>query len=380
MARSRSIGLLLLGITLVFCASCGKRGAPIPPKEKVLQRVVLEGYQRGNQVILSWQMPEKNDPKSSVLNISRIDVYRLAGPADAAAALTEEDFANRSTIITAIPVTDADFGKKVLSYRDPLQFANQAARLHYALRLVNASGQKAAFSNTLLIEPSTKVASAPSALTVEPSQDAIRLKWQAPTANVDGSTPASIQGYNVYRSNSMKEPATLLNKTPVTAAGYDDEFFNFGKEYFYFVRAVSIGLQSEPVESTESNIVTIKPVDTFVPIAPTALTIAASPGTISVFFAINPEKDVVGYKVYRSTDETLPKERWTLLTPELLKANTFQDATVDAGKTYYYYVTATDAAGNVSPPSEVTHDTAVPKTETDQDSFRDPSAGRNAKL
>jgi fibronectin type 3 domain-containing protein len=32
---------------------------------------------------------------------------------------------------------------------------------------------------------------------------------------------------------------------------------------------------------------------------------------------------------------------------------TFTDAKVEAGKTYYYYITATDASGNVGPPSEV---------------------------
>ena len=31
----------------------------------------------------------------------------------------------------------------------------------------------------------------------------------------------------------------------------------------------------------------------------------------------------------------------------------FQDERVESGKTYYYYLTAVDQAGNVSPPSEV---------------------------
>ena len=359
-SRLKHLALCVLLVTVGagVLNGCGKRGVPLPPKEKVLQRVALEGYQRGNQVVLSWEMPESNAPKSSVLNISRIDVYRLAEPATSDAALTEEDFANRSSLITAIPVTDADFSKKTLIYKDTLQFADQAARLHYALRFVNASGQKAAYSNTILIEPSTKVASAPSGLTVEASQDAVRLKWQPPAANVDGSTPASILGYDIYRSNSMKAPGKLLNKTPVTATGYDDESFVFGKEYFYFVRAVSIGLQSEPIESIESNIVTIRPMDVFVPSAPAALTVAASPGTIALFFAINPEKDIAGYRIYRSMDDALPKDKWQLLTPVLQKANTYQDTKVEPGKTYFYYVTATDTAGNVSPPSEVVHETA----------------------
>ena len=350
--------LALLALVVLSGAGCGKRAAPTPPKERVLQRVEVSGFQRGNEVILSWKMPVRNAPKGSVLNISRADVYRLAEPVNSPLQLSEEEFANRSTLIAALAITDADFGLKTLTYQDALQFAGQAARLRYAIRFVNAAGQKAGFSNALLIEPTSKVAAAPTSLSAEPSQDAIHLKWQAPRTNVDGSTPVSLLGYNIYRSTSEKEPGKLLNKTPVTAAALDDEFFEFGKEYYYFVRAVSVGTQAEPVESAESNILKFKPIDTFAPSAPAAITVAAAPNVISIFFAVNPEKDVVGYNIYRSTDKDLPKDQWTLLTPELLKANTYQDTRLESGKTYYYYLTATDKFGNISEPSEVVSETA----------------------
>jgi len=302
-------------------------------------------------------MPASNAKKGSVLNISRADIYRLAEPADAPLQLSEEEFANRSTLIAAMPVSDADFGLKTLTYRDTLEFAGQAARLRYAIRFVNASGQKAAFSNSLLIEPTSKVAANPTSLAATPSQDAIRLAWTAPAANLDGTSPPSIMGYNVYRSPSDKEPAKQLNKTPVTTNVFDDEFFEFGKDYYYFVRAVSLGTQAEPIESAESNVLKFNATDVFAPSAPGAITLAAAPGTISIFFAVNPEKDVAGYKIYRSTDTNLPKADWTPLTPELIKTNTYQDMRAESGKTYYYYLTATDKYGNVSQPSEVVSET-----------------------
>ncbi|MBK8467101.1 MAG: hypothetical protein IPL32_14870 [Chloracidobacterium sp.] len=346
------MSLCLCGSILVFYG-CGKRGLPVPPKEKVLQRVEVSGFQRGNQIILSWKMPARNAQKGDVTNISRADIYRLAEPLSAPLQLSEEEFANRSTLIAALAITDADFAAKALSYKDTLEFAGQAARLRYAIRFVNASGQKAGFSNALLIEPTSKVSANPTALAAEASQDAIRLKWLPAAANIDGSTPTSILGYNVYRSTSQKEPGKLLNKTPITTAGFDDEFFEFGKDYYYFVRAVSIGTQADPIEGAESNIVKIKAIDTFVPSAPNSITVAASPITISLFWAVNIEKDVVGYKLYRSEDEDLPKDKWTLLTTELLKTNTFQDTKVESGKTYYYYLTATDKFGNTSEASEI---------------------------
>lgn len=348
--------LTLLAL-VVLISACGKRGVPTPPKERVLQRVEISGYQRGNQIVLSWKMPARNASTGSVLNISRADIYRLAEPVTSPLQLSEEEFANRSTLIAAMPISVADFGNKTIFYKDSLAFAGQAARLRYAIRFVNAEGQKAAFSNSLLIEPTSKVASGPSSLLAEASQDATRLKWDAPKTNIDGSTPVSTFGYNIYRSTSEKEPGKMLNKTPVTATGFDDEFFEFGKDYYYFVRAVSVGVQAEPVESHESNVIKFKAIDTFAPSAPSAITLAAAPNTISIFFAVNPEKDIAGYKIYRSTHRDVDKLRWQLLTPEFLKTNTFQDNKVESGKTYYYYITATDKAGNVSPLSDVVSET-----------------------
>jgi fibronectin type 3 domain-containing protein len=302
-------------------------------------------------------MPARNAPQGSVLNISRADVYRLAEPLLSPLTLSEEEFASRSTLVATLNIRDSDFGAKELSYADTLQFAGQAARLRYALRFVNASGQKAGFSNFVLLEPAARIAGAPTSLSTSITQDAVKLDWDAPTANVDGSTPVSLLGYNIYRSGSDKIPGKLLNKTPVSDTNFDDAFFEFNKTQFYFVRAVSVGTGGEPVESRESNIVEIAPKDTFPPSPPAAITVAATPTTISIFFATNPEKDVVGYRLYRSLDQNSDKTKWELLTRDPLTTNTFQDTRVESGKTYYYYLTAVDNAGNVSGPSDVVSET-----------------------
>jgi hypothetical protein len=349
--------LAALAVLLLMSLSCGKRKPPLPPQERVLQRAEVSGFQRGNQVILSWKMPMRNAPIGDVLRIERADVYRLAEPLNAPQALSEEEFANRSLIIATMRIGDDDFGAKTLQFTDTLQFAGQPARLRYAVRFVNGSGQKASFSNFFLLEPAARVAAAPTSLSTELSQDAVQLRWQRPTANVDGTSPANIIGFNIYRSESEKVPAKLLNATPVNEEEYQDRFFEFGKEYFYFIRAVSIGTDAQPVESGESNIIRLTPVDTFPPSPPTAVTIAATPTEISIFFPVNPETDVMGYRIYRSMDPDRPKDQWELLTKETLTANTFQDRDVESGKTYHYYVTAIDRFNNVSEASEVVSET-----------------------
>ena len=351
---------LLLFITLTFfaCLSCGKRKPPQPPKEKVLQRVEISGFQRGSKVNLNWTMPARNAPDGSLLNIDRADVYRLAEPLNSSLTLSEEEFASRSTLIASLKLTDADFGLKKIGYNDTLEFSGQAARLRYAIRFVNSSGQKAAFSNFLLIEPTARVAGAPTSLAANITALAVVLNWTAPETNVDGTKPVNISGYNIYRSASDTETAKLLNAVPVNKTDFSDKTFEFGKSYLYFARTVSLGSGGEPVESSESNIVNVSPVDSFAPKAPDAITIAAAPNNLSIFFAANLEKDIAGYRVFRSTDRNLPLAEWELLTPQFLTTNTFQDSRVEAGKTYYYYLTAVDTSGNVSTPSEIVSETA----------------------
>ena len=351
--------LIAVLAVLASAPGCGKRKPPLPPVERVSQRVEINGVQRGNEIRVIWMMPARNAPDGSVLNISRADVYRLAEPLDASLSLTEDEFAARSTLIGTVPIKDSDFSLKQMSYSDTLRFAGQPVRLRYAVRFVNAQGQKAAFSNFLIIEPKAGVAENPSAPTLTVSQDAIRLSWSAPAKNVDGTTPANVLGYNVYRIDPKGDTRRLNDDSPVQGTSFADDLFNFGDKYQYFVRTVSLGSNAEQVESLDSPRSSVTPVDTFPPSPPSALTIAAAPNTISVFFAANVEKDVAGYRVYRSTDPSLPKDQWELLTEKPIDVTTYQDKAVKAGIPYYYYVTAIDGDGNVSGPSEVVSDTAL---------------------
>ena len=349
---------VVLMISAIFIGlSCGKRKPPQPPIEKVIQRTEIAATQRGNVIMLSWKLPARNASVGSILNLSRVDVYRLAEPLNAPLSLSEEEFAARSTLISTVPISENDFQKSELNFTDTLEFGGQNARLRYAIRFVNATGQKAAFSNFLLIEPTAKVAGMPVLLTGKIFEDSIELDWASPNENVDGSKPANIIGFNVYRIDDENSSAKILNKNPVTGNNFTDRTFSFGKVYRYFVRAVSLGSNSQPFESLNSVTIEIKPEDRFPPSAPNSITIAAAPNYLSIFFAVNSEKDVVGYQIFRSSDLKLPLPEWNLLTKNLLTTNTFQDASVESGKTYYYYLTAVDINGNVSDRSVVVSET-----------------------
>lgn len=361
-----SLHLLLAVACVVFAAAtlgCGKRRPPLPPIERVQQRTeLLSGAQQGNEVILSWPAPQRNAPDSSVQSIRRIDIYRLAEKPGAPLALTEEEFAARSTLVGSVTFEQIQTAGDTLTYRDALELAGQPTRLRYAIRYVNASGQRAAFSNFLSIEPAARIAQPPTLLSpVKMAEDAITLAWNPPAANIDGSTPVNLLGYNVYRMDELQNELsqTPINTTLVEGTSFIDRNFKFGNDYRYIVRAVSLGTGGAQVESLNSNAVPAQPRDTFAPAPPERPSIAPDPsfGRLAIFFAANKEPDIAGYNIYRSTDPNLPKQNWTKLNQELLTRTNYRDERVESGKTYHYYIIAVDNAGNFSQPSEVASET-----------------------
>jgi fibronectin type 3 domain-containing protein len=321
----------------------------------------LSGAQRGNQVILSWPAPQRNAGEGSVQSIRRVDVYRVAEKPNAPLPMTEEEFAARANLIGSVTYDEIKKAGNNLTYTDTLELEGEPARLRYAVRYVNAAGERAAFSNFFLMEPAAKVAAPPTIIKTgkEYSETANTITWEPPKTNTDGSTPVNLLGYNVYRTNAAQPETSQspLNQQPITTTQYQDKNFKFGEQYTYIVRSVSLGPEGKPVESLNSNSIQLAPVDTYPPAPPENVSIGPAPGKLSVFWVANSEPDLAGYYLYRSTDPNLPKDKWTKLTPTLYTKTTFADDNVESSKTYYYYVIAVDNAGNKSEPSEVASDT-----------------------
>ncbi|MDX6385088.1 MAG: hypothetical protein QOK48_2661 [Blastocatellia bacterium] len=358
----RHLLLIAAVCALSLAPTCGKRRPPLPPIERIPQRTeLLSGAQRGNQVILSWPAPLRNAGEGSVQSIRRVDVYRVAERPNSPLPLTEEEFGARATLIGSVSYEEIKKAGDHLTYTDTLELGGEPARLRYAVRYVNSSGQRAAFSNFFLMEPAAKVAEPPTIIKTdkEYSETANTITWEAPRRNTDGSTPVNLLGYNVYRTDASQPQtsANPLNAQPVTATQYQDRNFKFGNKYIYVVRSVSLGTEGRPVESLNSNSIQLAPVDAYKPAAPDKPSIGVSPGKLAIFWVANSEADLAGYYLYRTTDPNLPKEKWTRLTPALYTKTTFADENVEAGKTYYYYLVAVDTTGNISPLSEVVSDT-----------------------
>jgi hypothetical protein len=355
-------------LALACGVSCGKIGAPIPPARFTERTAELTAIQRGAAVVLTWPAPSLAQKESSRSFIARADIYRLTERIDEEPVLDVDDyqqsakavgFLDRATIQSQITL----LGR--LQFTDAMNLSQTNAlanmRLRYAIRYVNNREQSAAFSNTVAIEPGSRVALPPGGLTaIAPGQDLVTLKWTAPDANVDGTRPASIAGYNVYRRKAKREAGgELLNDEPITEPSFNDTRFEYKADYVYFVRVLSQGVTGL-IESADSEMLAFTPVDTFAPAPPNPVSIASANGTMSLFWPSSPERDVVGYNVYRAGSADAEDKDWIKLTDQPITPVTFRDDRVVIDQIYFYRVTAIDRFNNESAPSKVVTEMAHP--------------------
>jgi fibronectin type 3 domain-containing protein len=340
----------------------------VPPARFTERTADLSAIQRGGRVMLAWPVPTLAGKESDRGYVARVDIFRLNEKRDQEPVLDPDDFEDKALVVGFLDRAQIEAQVKqlghleftdVINLTDARQMAN--TRLRYAVRYVNKRDQAALFSNSVAIEPAPGIALPPAGLTIaNEKQDAVMLSWSAPEANVDGTQPATIVGYNLYRRNAKKanigEP---LNAEPITATTFADTKFQYGADYIYVVRALSQGANGL-IESADSPPLRFTPKDTYPPTTPEPLTIASANGVISLFWPSAPERDVVGYNVYRASSADAPNDQWIKLTPQPITPVTFRDDRVQIDQTYFYRVTAIDRFNNESMPSPVVSETAHP--------------------
>jgi fibronectin type 3 domain-containing protein len=189
------------------------------------------------------------------------------------------------------------------------------------------------------------------ALSIEPSQKALDLTWQAPAQTLTGRPAGLVESYRVYRHESG--PGTVGKPEPFKPIGvthgttFADSDFEFGRLYSYRVRA-QVSENGSTAESADSPPVEIMPKDVFPPAAPAGLTGLYTADAVELIWTPNLEPDLAGYNVYRRE----AGQQSVRLNSELVRSALYRDTTVTPGHHYFYYVTAEDLSGNESGPSQ----------------------------
>jgi len=254
-----------------------------------------------------------------------------------------------------------------VNYQDTLNLrvGSRNSRYRYAVRLVTTMGAAPAFSNYAMISPLFDLALPPTEIQVKQRETETEITWTAPRANENGTTPANVAAYNLYRRTGEPNGAFVrINPEPLRTTRFIDRNFQFGAKYEYVVRALSLpvgsAILSSAIESDMSAPLAYTPKDTFPPAAPTPVTIASIGGIVSLYWPFGSEPDLAGYNIYRAEDENTPPEKWIKLNPQLHKTASFRDDKVQIGKQYFYRIAAVDAYNNESERSAVVSEIVNP--------------------
>jgi hypothetical protein len=367
--------LLSIFAVTVFVAGCAAPGEPIERKPRAPTPVAdLAATQHGNEVALTFTLPKESVDRRPLKQSPTIEIYRDFAPASSGAANTNAapNAAANPTLLVTIPsaMVDQYDDRGHIRFVDSLKpedfTQHPGAQALYIVRTRTSPKKESADSNVAALH----VAPAADAITdlqAQVTHQGVVLNWTPPQKDLVGSVPP-VASYRIFRSEpaSQSQSGTLNpqkeNSKPnspfvrigdASAPPFRDAQITFGNTYTYSVRSVA-QYQDVQLESSDSNLVTVTPRDTFPPSAPQGLEVVfvpahdPAPAYFDLSWSISPDNDIAGYNIYRTEQEGARGDK---LNPQLLLTPSFRDMNVVSGHRYFYTVTAVDRAGNESPAS-----------------------------
>ncbi|MDE1862324.1 MAG: fibronectin type III domain-containing protein [Thaumarchaeota archaeon] len=189
------------------------------------------------------------------------------------------------------------------------------------------------------LSPKPTVPSAPAGLEVNASDRSVTLKWQPPSFG--GGLP--VTRYSVYRGSSSGGEMFLISMPPANQTYTDPDLEN-GVSYYYYITAANA-----KGESVASNEVYGTP-DTR-PSAPEGLAATLTDGTVYLTWSPPPSSNgspLDKYTLFRGTESGLEVPLKSVSGRSL----SCTDSPSGGHRSYYYYVTATNGAGQSIPSNE----------------------------
>jgi hypothetical protein len=409
---SPSLGRVLaaaVAALLIACtAGCGSPGQPRPPSLNLPEVVKdLTAERVGDVVELRWTTPEKTTDGLDVKGLMTAEVCRTAVASAASSGCIP---------VVRLPVQPGP--TRASEALPPALTVDPPALLGYRVQILNAHGRSAgpsaeAFAASGVAPPAVEqlraIATAEGAtlewqkkdttavveldrlpvgangVAVEPapakrpakaSSKSLMKKQTAgkKTAGKEtGQGKPGVPASTPKVQQSSSGPVEVKLRTPpevADAGGTIDHTAQMGESYRYTAQRVrTVLLEGHRLEmrSFASGPVTLVVRNMFPPHAPTGL--EAVPGgaatgdraerSIDLSWTPNTERDLAGYIVYRQEIDAkgVAAGTATRLNPTPVAGPAYRDQTAEAGRRYAYFITAINAAGNESAPSEAVQET-----------------------
>jgi hypothetical protein len=339
----RPITAAALGLCL---AACGRKGDIHPPLFLIPQPAEnIRATQQGGSIVLEWLNPASYIDGTPLAEIEAVEIWTadrpeyFPGGAKLLKVLKKEDWA-------MLPAGEGTPAKTAIYSFVPASKDAWGKTFAFGLRVRDARKKRQSEFSAIAATPYVLVPKPPSEFRISVLEDRVELRWAEPAGNIDGTSPARLAGYNIYRAESGQAPVRL-NSRPVPERAFDDKDFVNGKTYTYVIRASATDAPPY-AESADSATAVVTPKDTFPPAKPAGLTAAAGGGVITLVWEAGRESDLAGYHVWR---RQAGRTDYTRLTERPVPENTYTDAAPIRGQRYEYAVSAVDKAGNESPKS-----------------------------
>jgi hypothetical protein len=328
---------------------------PKPPSD-------FRAVRKGNQVTLTWSEPTRTTDRQAVRYLGATRICRSL----------ETEIKDCSNPVGQVPPPQrlarpsGGAEPQSLVFRDTLppaiQIQNVTGDVTYAVEALNRDGRSAGLSNRVHVA-AVPVLPPPADFRAQLTANGVDFAWTS--AGETSSIPGVQHHYRIYRRDESTGKDAIASEIPVGEAGpmhTQDSSFEWEKTYLYRITPVSIvsrpGGEAQ-VEGDDSPPVRIVAHDVFPPAVPSGLqAVYSGEGQkpfVDLIWAPVTDTDLGGYNVYRRVgdgDATPIK-----LNSELIKSPSYRDSAVNAGKSYFYSVSAVDVRSNESARSEEASET-----------------------
>jgi hypothetical protein len=341
-------------LALAALLACGIPGAPQPPSLELPRTVGnLQAVRKGDKVTLTWTTPHETTDRKRIKHLGVTGICRAVDRVAVVECVER---------VGALPPEHTPLQAAAsFTYTLPkqLQETHASGFATYAVEVENGRGKSAGLSNQVTV-PLAPTLPPPSRLSAKVTAEGVQITGSGER----GPTPGALTAYHLYRRiQGGKEAVDLGEPSMIEAMGraYGVQFLDrnaeWEKTYLYKVAAVTVETvqgKDEQIEGEDSTEIEVFVHDVFPPAVPAGLQ-AVSSGTpqqpfIDLSWAPDSESDLAGYNVYRHEEGAAPVK----INTDVVKAPTYRDTAVEAGRRYWYSVSAVDVRGNQSEKSAET--------------------------
>ena len=322
--------LAFMILFLALAAGCGRKSPPVPPGTlKPRPPENLKYTITGDGVVISWDVPTKNEDGSPIFGLKGFEVFRAEEPPNDICDQCPERFESPIWI----PFRGKLRNGLRMSYED--HTVREGYRYTYAIRSVKGLFSKSALSEklTLFWHPPPGRPGTPK---WEKSENAITLEWTPPRTFEDGSSLTDLDlentFYRIFRRLKGEEEWKIV-ASHVKGCTFEDRTLTQDRDYEYMIVPI-FRYHDSTIPGKGATVLVSKEWSPPITRSPQHLVALRSKDGIELHWE-GEIGDDEGFRVYRRGPSGLAD----LLNKTPIKEHRFKDTTLLPRGTYTYWVT-----------------------------------------